>query len=169
MRSCFVIALAVSAAALWCGFVWTGKATAHERKPHCGAMEWRIVCNLTSKTKVESWNDYWNSVETAKLFFCFNNRGGHNTWVTTIDYLDKDGDLESSPLAWFDTVRWSGDELGRRITWKGTGARFTGEGTSMVGTLTTNADMTRIGYVEKLYQKGPKPFRAARYACGKER
>jgi len=169
MRSHFLAAVVSSATAVWCTFVGTSGATAHERKPHCGAAEWRVVCKLKSKTKVDSWNDYWNSVETAKLFFCFNNRGGHNTWVTTIDHLDKDGDLHSSPLAWFDTVRWGGDDLGRRVTWKGTGARLTDKGTSMVGTLTTNADMTRIAYVEKLYHRRKRPIRVTQYACRKKR
>lgn len=140
-------------------------AKAHDRKLPCGAADWRISCSLVKKTKTDSWDDYWNSVARADIFLCFNNRGGNNEWLARVDHYNKDGGHVSSPLSWFDTVRWGGNELGTGITWKGSGPRFTAKGTSMVGAVSANNDLTRVSYKETIYKGRHRVFREARYKC----
>ncbi len=98
---------------------------------YCGTdakENWNLSCKITNNTIAAngppegSWVDFFSDIQTITFCAAFDNRGGLHENTVTVLYSDKDGS-NSSPLTFFDTIKFGSNMVAGRFSWVGTSAR----------------------------------------------
>jgi hypothetical protein len=98
---------------------------------YCGSdakENWNLSCKITKNTILanssdsDSWADPFRDVQTITVCLAFDNRGGLHEDTATVLYTGKEGD-NSTPLTFFDTVKFSSNMVAGKFSWAGTSSR----------------------------------------------
>ena len=98
---------------------------------YCGSdakENWNLSCKITKNTirtnssDSDPWADPFRDVQTITVCLAFDNRGGLHEDGATVLYTTKDGD-NSTPLTFFDTIKFTSNMTAGKFSWVGTGSR----------------------------------------------
>ncbi len=98
---------------------------------YCGSdakENWNLSCKITkntvrtNSTDSDSWADPFRDVQTITVCLAFDNRGGLHEDTATVLYTAKDGG-NSTPLTFFDTIKFASSMTTGKFSWAGTGSR----------------------------------------------
>ncbi len=98
---------------------------------YCGSdakENWNLSCKITKNTirtnssDSDPWADPFRDVQTITVCLAFDNRGGLHEDTATVLYTTKDGD-NSTPLTFFDTIKYSSNMTTGKFSWVGTSSR----------------------------------------------
>ncbi len=98
---------------------------------YCGSdakENWNLSCKITKNTILsnssdnDAWADPFRDVQTITVCLAFDNRGGLHEDTATVLYATKDGD-NSTPLTFFDTIKFSSNMTAGKFSWVGTSSR----------------------------------------------
>jgi hypothetical protein len=98
---------------------------------YCGSdakENWNFSCKITKNTirtnssDSDPWADPFRDVQTITVCLAFDNRGGLHEDTATVLYSTKDGG-NSTPLTFFDTIKFTSNMTAGKFSWAGTSAR----------------------------------------------
>ena len=98
---------------------------------YCGSdakENWNLSCKITRNTirtnssDSDPWADPFRDVQTITVCLAFDNRGGLHEDTATVLYTTKDGG-NSTPLTFFDTVKYASNMTTGKFSWVGTSSR----------------------------------------------
>jgi hypothetical protein len=98
---------------------------------YCGSdakENWNLSCKITRNTvrtnssDSDAWADPFRDVQTITLCLAFDNRGGLHEDTATVLYATKDGG-NSTPLTFFDTIKYTSSMTTGKFSWVGTNSR----------------------------------------------
>ena len=97
-------------------------------KKSCGIgakEDWNLKCTITKNTfagVADYWAEDFRNLQTITICASFDNHGGLWDSDVAIVYNHKDGS-QSTPLAFFDTVKFEGRLVDQRLSWTGVSPR----------------------------------------------
>jgi hypothetical protein len=142
---------------------------------YCGSdakENWNLSCKITKNTirtnssDNDPWADPFREVQTITVCLAFDNRGGLHEDTATVLYTTKDGD-NSTPLTFFDTIKFASTMTTGKFSWVGTSSRrsvFQSNNWTMKGTLSM-PDKGLSAYKEVL-TNGQKTIGEIDASCG---
>jgi hypothetical protein len=98
---------------------------------YCGSdakENWNLSCKITKNTirtnssDSDAWADPFRDVQTITVCLAFDNRGGLHEDTATVLYATKDGG-NSTPLTFFDTIKYASNMTAGKFSWVGTNSR----------------------------------------------
>jgi len=98
---------------------------------YCGSdakENWNLSCKITRNTirtnssDSDPWADPFRDVQTITVCLAFDNRGGLHEDTATVLYTTKDGG-NSTPLTFFDTIKYASNMTTGKFPWVGTSSR----------------------------------------------
>jgi hypothetical protein len=98
---------------------------------YCGSdakENWNLNCKIRRNTIArnssdsDSWADPFRDVQTVTVCVAFDNRGGLHEDTATVLYTGKDGG-NSTPLTFFDTIKFGSNMEAGKFSWVGTSSR----------------------------------------------
>jgi hypothetical protein len=98
---------------------------------YCGSdakENWNLSCKITKNTIATngpssgSWADFFRDLQTTTLCAAFDNRGGLHEDTVAVLYSGKDG-TNSTPLTFFDTIKFESNLVSGKLSWVGTSSR----------------------------------------------
>jgi hypothetical protein len=98
---------------------------------YCGSdakENWNLSCKITRNTvrtnssDSDPWADPFRDVQTITVCLAFDNRGGLHEDTATVLYTTKDGG-NSTPLTFFDTIKYASNLTTGKFSWVGTSSR----------------------------------------------
>jgi hypothetical protein len=98
---------------------------------YCGSdakENWNLSCKITkntvrtNSTDNDPWADPFRDVQTITVCLAFDNRGGLHEDTATVLYATTD-DGNSTPLTFFDTIKYASNMTTGKFSWVGTSSR----------------------------------------------
>jgi hypothetical protein len=98
---------------------------------YCGSdakENWNLSCKITKNTirtnssDNDPWADPFRDVQTITVCLAFDNRGGLHEDTATVLYATTD-DGNSTPLTFFDTIKYASNMTAGKFSWVGTSSR----------------------------------------------
>jgi hypothetical protein len=98
---------------------------------YCGSdakENWNLSCKITKNTirtnssDSDSWADPFRDIQTITICLAFDNRGGLHQDTATVLYATPDSE-NSTPLTFFDTIKFTSNMTAGKFSWIGTSSR----------------------------------------------